>query len=172
MLESVASNPEERYNIAKSQNNPVNISQFVEKHSGDPAVEVSSLRSVTTLFVVTSNHVCRVLFGSLGYTCCLVFWTSYHRRGHCVMRRFWSMTVKHLQRAPPVTTTSSSSNPTACINISYSGSTIRRTMFAATKMSSTLGHRVATSWCLPIMATTTLTQVTPSGTHGSSGYTT
>jgi hypothetical protein len=43
MSERVPHNLDERYNIAKSQNNPVNITQFVQKHAGDPAVEVSSL---------------------------------------------------------------------------------------------------------------------------------
>jgi hypothetical protein len=33
-------NPEEPYNIAKSQNNPVNVTQFVQKHAGDPATAV------------------------------------------------------------------------------------------------------------------------------------
>jgi hypothetical protein len=39
--ESVARNPDEPYNIGKSQNLPVNISHFLQKHLDDPAVKVS-----------------------------------------------------------------------------------------------------------------------------------
>ena len=33
-------NPDEHYNVAKTQNHPVNITQFVQKHAGDPATAV------------------------------------------------------------------------------------------------------------------------------------
>jgi hypothetical protein len=40
---------EEPYNIGKSQNLPINIVQFVQKHAGDPAVKVSSSHAAIRL---------------------------------------------------------------------------------------------------------------------------
>jgi hypothetical protein len=36
-----ASNPEVPYNIGKSQNNPVDLAQFLQKHVDDPVTQVS-----------------------------------------------------------------------------------------------------------------------------------
>jgi hypothetical protein len=36
-----ASNPEAPYNIGKSQNNPVDLAQFLQTHADDPATQVS-----------------------------------------------------------------------------------------------------------------------------------
>jgi hypothetical protein len=41
--EKVTSNLEVPYNMGKSQNNPVNITQFIQANEGDPAIKVSSL---------------------------------------------------------------------------------------------------------------------------------
>jgi hypothetical protein len=46
--EIVASAPDVRYNMAKSQNYPVALTQFVQKHAGDPAT------------VVRRSHLCSV----------------------------------------------------------------------------------------------------------------
>jgi hypothetical protein len=39
-LEKTPHRPDEHYNVAKSQNHPINITQFVQKHAGDPATAV------------------------------------------------------------------------------------------------------------------------------------
>jgi hypothetical protein len=36
-----ASNPEAPYNIGKSQNNPVDLAQFLQTYADDPATQVS-----------------------------------------------------------------------------------------------------------------------------------
>ena len=41
--EEVVSDRHERYNIGKSQNYPVCISQFIQSRSGDPAVKVQGI---------------------------------------------------------------------------------------------------------------------------------
>jgi hypothetical protein len=39
-LEKTPHNPDEHYNVGQSQNHPINITQFVQKHAGDPATAV------------------------------------------------------------------------------------------------------------------------------------
>ena len=55
--ETVDRDPEVHHRIAKSQNQPEHLGQFVQKHSGDPAVKVRAV----TMWKLVTNAFCRTL---------------------------------------------------------------------------------------------------------------
>jgi hypothetical protein len=58
-LEMIPHNPDEHYNVAKSQNHPVNITQFVQKHAGDPAIVVGLPILPGVLVTYQLSELCR-----------------------------------------------------------------------------------------------------------------